>query len=697
MSIPPEHSAGLASRDPEERRRATSELAAFDPEAVADLVAVALSDDDWRVRKEAVAVALVLAPSPVMLGRLIGAFLPSENVGLRNAAVEALGGYGEAAVRALAERMSDFDADGRKLAVDALARGGQPQALPVLAPLMEDEDPNVRIAVAEAIAAIGMSGVGEAGPLLARCVDSTEPLIVLAALEGMNALGVGLPWETVERCLLVPSLRRAALLAAGRSADLRAVPVMMDTLRSARGASFADVVTALREIVRDPLALERVRELAHHLSAEVRDRLLELASEEELREPARRAAVVVVGALGLEGAADCAVLALSDDRFLAEAHEALEFLGPSAAPALVRATRSGDSVARAACLALLSRFDQPPAGVVVAAREALDDASPEVQSEALAVLSRFGDESCLADVGRWLDPEASASTSKAAEGALRELASRHPHAARALATGAKADGPEAHAACVILAALHLTPTKEADQDLAFLSAALSNPSGAVRRAALEALAEVGRSRGVDSVAFALADEELGVRRVAVAALGRIRAEDGSAPGVPHLIDLIQRSQDSELVAVALRALGDAGDPHSVSVLRPLTRSERPLVAVSAVEALAQLSGPRRTDALLEGLLHPDAEVVKATMLALSDSPDPRVVAHLGACLDHEAWDVRRLAADLLGRVSGEAALGLLRARLVGEDSPPVQAAISRALERAAGIRRSVPPGSLRPR
>jgi HEAT repeat protein len=96
-------------------------------------------------------------------------------------------------------------------------------------------------------------------------------------------------------------------------------------------------------------------------------------------------------------------------------------------------------------------------------------------------------------------------------------------------------------------------------------------------------------------------------------------------------------------------------------------------------------------------LHSDAEVVKATMLALSDAPDPRVVAHLGACLDHEAWDVRRLAADLLGRVSGEPALALLRARLVGEDSPPVQAAISRALERAAGIRRSLPPGSPRPR
>jgi HEAT repeat protein len=694
-SLPPEHTAGLTSPDPEERRRATSELAGFDPEAVADLVAAALADEDWRVRKEAVAVALVMAPSPVMLERLVHAFMPSENVGLRNAAVEALGGYGEAAVRALGQRMSEFDADGRKLAVDALARGGQPQALPVLASLLDDPDPNVQIAVAEAIAAIGMTGVSEVGPLLERCVSSTEPLIVLAALDGLNALGLALPWATVERCLTVPSLRRAALLAAGRGADLRAVPALVDALCSARGAQLSDAVCALREAVRDAAALARVRELSTSFSAELRQRLLELASDEDARDVARRAALVVVGALGFEGASDCAVAALGDDRLLSEAHEALEFLGSAAGQALVRATRTGDSVARASCLGLLSRFERAPDGVVIAARDALDDPSPEVQSEALAVLSRFGDETCIPDVGRWLDPEASASTSKSAEGALRQLALRHRGAARALAVGAKPDGPEAHAACVIIAALGLEAQAEAD--LAFLSGALSNPSEAVRRAALDALAEVGRSRGVDSVAFALADEELAVRRVAIAALGRIRAEDGSAPGVPHLVDLIQRSQDSELVAVALRALGEAGDPHTVSVLRPLTRSERPLVAVSAVEALAQLSGPRRIDALLEGLVHPDAEVVKATMLALSDAPDPRVVAHLGACLDHEAWDVRRLAADLLGRVSGEPALALLRARLAAEESPPVQAAISRALERAAGIRRSLPPGSLRPR
>jgi HEAT repeat protein len=694
-----EHGVLLSSVDPEERRRATAELADLDSSAVAEQVTIALADEDWRVRKEAIAVALALAPSPALLERLVNAFLPSDNVGLRNAAVEALGGYGEAAVHALAAKMPEYDADGRKLAVEALGRSAQPSALRVLDERLADSDVNVRAAAAEAIAAIGGAGAPEAIAMLEGCLLSDEPLVSLAALDGLNTLGAVLPWRIVTGCLARPSLRRAALLAAGRSADARAIPVLLDALGVSRGALLSDVVTALRDFVRDPALLPRVREGAESLSDKARAELLRLAADEDARESARRAALVVVGALGFEGAAECAVAALGDDRFLAEAHEALELLSERALNALVLATRSHDAVARGSSLSLLARLETPslPSEAIEAARDALADAYPEVQSEALAVLSRYGNADCLTDVGRSLMPEGAPLTAKAAEAALRQLSVRCPEEARKLVEFARPDAADARAACVIIGAL-ARDQREIDPELYFLTSALSNSHGSVRSAAVEALAAVGGARAVSAVAFALADEEDEVRRMAVIALGKIRAEDGTAPGVPHLIDLVQRGHDAELVAAAARALGEAGDHHALSVLKPLIRSPQPFVAVSAVEALAELAGSRRVESVLDGLSHTDAEVVKATMLALSDAPDARVVAHLGACLDHEAWDVRRLAADLLGRISGETALGLLRARMSSEDSPPVQAAIARALERAAGQRRSAPPGgSLRPR
>lgn len=690
----------LGSRDPEERRKAIADLSHAAELPVALLVQ-GLSDSDWRVRKEAVLVCVSLSAHRELLGALVKALSHPEDVGLRNAAVEALGGFGEHAIDALAVELTSLrlDADGRKLAVEALARTGRPAALPILSTLLADSDPNVRLAAAEAVVALGVAGVGGAAAVLEQCLGSPEPLVALAALEGANALGITLAWPTLERCLKEPALRRSALIAMGRSRDPRATPILMEALNSARGREFLELTRALSDLAPEE-ATARGQPL-EQVSRATGARLVACVRQEGLDEDARRAALVVVALFRVEGAAECAVEALADERFLADAHHAIELLGPRALKALVAGAHAGDADARANCLALLARLAEPTdaAATLAVAREALSDPAAEVQRQALAVLAHLGDASCMDEVAQCLHSQASASTAKAASVALREMALRHPEAARSLASSIRPDDPRAHAACIAIAALGVQGSPS-DADLPFLSAALASSEGAVRRAAIEALAEISGKGSVEAVAFALTDEERDVRAAAVVALGRIRSEDGSSPGAPHLIDLVQRSRDAELVAAAIHALGESGDPRGVAVLKPLTRSGEPFVAVSALEALARLSGEHRVEALLDGLQHADAEVVKATMLALCDAAaDARVLTHLGACLGHDAWDVRRLAADLLGRVSGDGALVLLRERLASEASPMVQEAIARSVAHIAGIRRSLlpPMGSLRPR
>jgi HEAT repeat protein len=103
------------------------------------------------------------------------------------------------------------------------------------------------------------------------------------------------------------------------------------------------------------------------------------------------------------------------------------------------------------------------------------------------------------------------------------------------------------------------------------------------------------------------------------------------------------------------------------------------------------------------LAHFDVEVVKSSLQMLANESDLRASAHLGACLDHEAWDVRRLAADLLGKIGGEVAHGLLRTKLSIETEPLVREALLRALgevDMVSYVRRNTPgidPGSWRPR
>jgi HEAT repeat protein len=697
-----EIAAAFASEDPEQRRRAVESLRELESEfeAPARYVLRALGDDDWRVRKQAIEVAIALAPSPELLSGLVLVLRPGDNVGLRNAAVEALGAYGQPAVDALAEKLPALDADGRKLAAEALARSGLPSALDVLKSLLTDPDSNVRAAALDAIATVGASAASEAFEILSGFLRNAEEeaFVRLCALDGINRLGSLLPWRTIEQMLEDPVLERSALSAAGRSAHPEALPALLAAFERARGGGISAVLAALVEYSR-AFAQNHLLLRAEPPARAVVARLLALSlpSNEDL--VSRKAALIVAGALGLEAIAPIAAEALSDTRLLAEADESLSLLGSRAVPALLERAASADPDTCAACIEIVTGLsDAKSAPLAVAEiRKWLASAAPVVVRAGLGAITILGDQSCFATVSPWLQSEVAAN---AAETALAALAQRYPDEARKLARAAGTEGEEAHAAAVIQTALPTPIRDTVAEDVAYLSVLLSSPAKAVRRAALAGLGNAGSELGADAAAFALTDEEPEVRHAAVLALSRLRTPDGVLSGLGKLLELVEKSDDQELVAAALGALGEAGDPRVLAVLRPLVRNAPPMVAVAAIEALARVPDSRRVDALIEGLSHGESEVVKASMLALGDHIDPRVLVHLGACIDHPTWDVRRLSADMLGRAGGESAIALLRARLTAEDNPRVLEAINRALELGTGMRHTpLPPraGSLRPR
>lgn len=692
----------LAAEDPESRRRAVESLPALasEIESPARYVLQALGDVDWRVRKQAVEVAIAFAPAPDVLAALVSALFPGENVGLRNAAVEALGAYGQPAVEAIAQKLSQLDPDGRKLAAEALARTNLTTAFDVLRPLLADADPNVRAAALDAIATIGVSAPSEAFEILSAFLKkpTEEPFVKLCALDGINRLGSLLPWPIIERMLEDPVLERSALAAAGRSAQPEALGALLAAFERARAGGVPAVLSALVEYSR-AFAQNHLLLRTEAPSRAIVTRLLALSLPSNEDIALRKSALIVAGALGIEQIAPIAAEALSDGRLLAEADESLSLLGSRAVPALLERAAHADPDTCAACIEIVTGLaDGKTAPLAVAEiRKWLASGAPVVVRAGLGAITLLGDESCFAVVSPWLE---NSETASAAETALASLAQRFPEHARKLARKARSEGLEAHTAAVIQTVLPAPIRDTIADDVAYLSVLLSNPAKAVRRAALAGLGNAGSELGTDAASFALTDEEPDVRHAAVLALSRLRTADGTLSGLPKLLELVEKSDDPELVSTALGALGEAGDPRVLAVLRPLVRNAPPMVAVAAVEALARVPDSRRMDALIEGLSHGEAEVVKASMLALGDTIDPRVLAHYGACLDHEAWDVRRLSADMLGRAGGESAISLLRARLATEDNPRVLEAISRALELGTGMRHTpLPPraGSLRPR
>lgn len=704
MNLPSDIENDLESEDPEDRRQAAARLSEEAGEAVVPLLMRALGDEDWRVRKEATRAALALAPAPEVLRGLVSALSPGDNVGLRNAAVEALAGYGQPAVDALSSALPTLDADGRKLAVEALGQTGLPSALFVLRPLLFDPDPNVRASAAESIAAIGATCLDAAVPLLEQSLGASDRFVQLAALDGLNRLGVVLRWDRIEPLLDDPILERAALSAAGRSTQIVAAPRLAQALDRGRGATWQAAVKALAEFAKFSDATRgAARTALGGASRDARRRLLAEAASAENDLELRRAALLLSGLVATEDAAEIAADALSDDRLAGAAEQALSLLGAVAVPALVARASSGTSSERALCIELLGRLaDRSDSRAAVrAARSALADESPEVVSSALGALTLIGDEECLGAAAEWLSIETTASVRSAAAAALSAMANRYPDAAERLAVSKGPEGPDAQVAAVVVAALGKKVRGTLEEEVEFLSQALSNDSWHVRRAALDAFAALGCPLGVEAVAFALTDEEREVQLAAVRALGRMRAEDGSAAGLTHLLELINRGEDAALVAAAIQALGQANDPRALPVLKPLVRSDIAVHAVAAVEALGNIADPRRVEALTSALGHPDAEVVKAALRVLAQEQDPRVPAHVGACLDHEAWDVRRLAADLLGDIGADTTSDILRAKLSMEPEPLVKDAVQRALGEVEGVasRRSIPPpqGSSRPR
>jgi HEAT repeat protein len=671
----------LGSSDPEVRRRATASIAELTPAEAAVLLLRALGDSDWRVRKEASSVATALGPADALLDLLVTALFPGENVGLRNAVVETLASFGRAAIPAVTRIIDRLDADGKKLAAEVLGQAKDPMALAPLEKLYADEDPNVRTAALEAIADIGSLAVDAASRTLLGALDAKDTHLRLAALEGLNRLGVVVPWEKLRPLTGHRILGRAALAAASRAGRIEAAEALALALEHESPAMFRLALVGLAELAIGAGALvEHWKEQGVRLGNKARERLLDAMSPESQDVEGRCAALVVAAVVNEPAGVDFAIDALVDDTVAREADAALHIYGSPALPRVLARVANGAAELRAAAIARLGDLVDKGTeeGVRLALRAAIADSSTEVASAALGALGALGGPEDIPPVFAVVAQKRPGRLA-AAQGALAALARRYPEDARLTATVARRDQSSQIATSIVIGALKGEVLGSVAEDVSYLSAALSSADPETRLTAIEAVADVGSDLGMDAVQFALADEEREIQLSAVRALGRLRTGDGRSAGADRLVELVGESNDPELTAVAARALGEADDPRARMSLRPLALSKSPLVAVAAVETLGKLDDPGRIEPLLEAARHENSEVVKAALLALEGVRDPRALEQLGQALTHEAWDVRRLAADCLGRFGGREAAWLLRDRMLGEGEPLVREAIGRAL------------------
>jgi HEAT repeat protein len=167
----------------------------------------------------------------------------------------------------------------------------------------------------------------------------------------------------------------------------------------------------------------------------------------------------------------------------------------------------------------------------------------------------------------------------------------------------------------------------------------------VRRAAAEAVGELGDPQAVPALIQTLGDSDGEVRRAAAEALGELSD--------PRAIPALSRAlgdSDESVRRDAVRAIGKLGDPQAVpGLIQTLSDRDRE-ARQAAAEALGKLHDPQAVPALIQALSDRNREVRQAAAEALGGHGDLQAIPRLIQALGDVDRGVRRAAARALGEL-----------------------------------------------
>ncbi|RPI07151.1 MAG: HEAT repeat domain-containing protein [Ignavibacteriae bacterium] len=170
----------LTDPDPDVRRRAAEDLAAWNDRNVLAVLSIALQDENKGVADAVSRSFLALGGAPA--ARAIVYHIEDEDIASRNLAAKLLVKLGESSVHALVPYLRSSDKDVRKLAVDILGEIKSREPIYYLLPLLNDADANVIVSALEALGNIGSESV-------IRHIIATFELYPFAHIVAIEALG----------------------------------------------------------------------------------------------------------------------------------------------------------------------------------------------------------------------------------------------------------------------------------------------------------------------------------------------------------------------------------------------------------------------------------------------------------------------------------------------------------------------------
>ncbi len=646
--------ATLRHPEAEERRKSVAALTPGEVVHVLGDLYPLLDDADWRVRREvAHAIARLRDPAPA-IEPLVDSVVTGD-VARRNAAMEALRTIGQIAGPSVLARYRATHDTSRRFLIEVLADIGGDASVPAMNAALNDSDPNIAHAAAEALGRIEGQAASAA---LRDALAHDDAVVRLAVLQAFATRGETLQWPQLEPLLTDPLCRRAAIRAAASCPDPRALPAIAAALsdRNATISGEGAIAAALaarhgrRDAIRTALA-------ARAGAARVLGHLAERGSAVE----ARRAAIECLGMLAEAPTIVAVLRATESNETSAVAGEALDSYRADALPHAFAAASSFGANATEALLRWglqHAQFGDHPELVRIA-WAAIENghtsvapwdvvASVGAEDDARKLIAR------LQFPQGWLDPSELSRP-------LVTLIARHPDLSAPLAEVAPLTTRLGLlVAAIVAAAGHEVPLEP-------LREALTNPDATVRAAAVRALAVHPDSAARDALEFALADEDPNVQAAAAEALGQVGAGQ-------DMLEQSLRAAEPRVRQAAARALAQRGGNVRHLLLGALDDPD-PAVVLAVIDGL----GDEATTEDLVGLsTHRDPDVAAEALVRLR-ARDPVAASRAAiGMLDHDVWAVRLEAVRSID-MRDAASVAILRERAALERDEMVIEAIEAAL------------------
>ncbi|MDB4909036.1 MAG: fold-4 domain protein [Gemmatimonadetes bacterium] len=633
--------AQLEDGDESARMRAAQSLASMD--AAPSLLADALADASWRVRRVA-AESVGRTSGSEAVEMLIEAIEERHrDPALLNSALTALTHTISDPVPALCELLEIADVDVRTYSALALGMIASPAAVPALLRRLDDPDQNVRY---HAIEALGRIGDRSAADAIASIAETRDFFLAFPALDALALIG-----ETSVAPRLVPLLEDPMLISAVAPCigelGSEDVAVPLAAMIGRPGVPVGLIALALAA-VHDRLQSAfgegaLVRDLATQaMDASAVDAMVLALPDAD--EGERRGILTVLGWCPAPGVNVALAQHLSQAPLRETVAQALTGRGVPATEAVMDAARDGDDDTRRIAANVLGRIGDARAVPLLVS---MLDEEPDTIITACGALGAIGDRAGYLPLLEVLDHH-DASVRQAAVSALNSIG--HPDMEQAVVARLDDPSPRVRESAVRVAGYFGYASA-----LPRLLALCEDGDEMGRRASVEHLGNFEDEAAWDTIRRVLAtDGSAGVRSAAARALG-----EPMSGNVDEALYAAGRDPNFWVRYYAARGLGrqPAITEDARTLLTSLALSDpAPPVRIAALEALAAQHAVRSIETFLQ--LHADSEeeVAIAAITALG-----RIEGGAGVAIATHSLVGELLRGDPARTVAAVRSLGSLRA------------------------------------